>query len=160
MESPPGQAVSGDAVSADAAVPAFVVRDGELREPGAATRLPAAVERAVGTVERELARRPFAAPEADDLARLGLGPKELAAAERAGRLVRLTEGVVLSPAALPEAVRVLKDLGEPFTVSRARRALDTTRRVAVPLLERLDADGHTVRRDDGTRVLRGTPEQE
>ncbi|HEX2130737.1 MAG TPA: SelB C-terminal domain-containing protein, partial [Actinophytocola sp.] len=38
--------------------------------------------------------------------------------------------------------------------SDARRALATTRRVAVPLLERLDANGITRRNDDGTRTMR------
>ena len=39
-------------------------------------------------------RRPTPAHKTDRLAELGLGSRELAAAERAGRLVRLAEGVV------------------------------------------------------------------
>jgi selenocysteine-specific elongation factor len=39
-------------------------------------------------------------------------------------------------------------LPQPFTVSQARRALDTTRRVAVPLLEHLDRAGLTERLDE------------
>ncbi|MBY8853660.1 selenocysteine-specific translation elongation factor, partial [Saccharothrix sp. MB29] len=42
--------------------------------------LPAPVERAVAAVEADLARSPFAAPDANRLAGLGLGPRELAAA--------------------------------------------------------------------------------
>jgi selenocysteine-specific elongation factor len=48
---------------------------------------------------------------------------------------------------------VLAGLPQPFTVSEARRALGTTRRVAVPLLEQLDARRATRRGDDGTRVV-------
>jgi selenocysteine-specific elongation factor len=44
---------------------------------------------------------------------------------------------------------VLAGLGQAFTVSEARRALGTTRRVAVPLLEKLHADGVTERLADG-----------
>ena len=130
------------------------VRDGVVTDPAWTPRLPDAVERAVRVVEKRLARDSFAAPEAGDLAEIGLGPKQLAAAERAGRLLRVADGVVLAPDALDEAVRVLAELPEPFTVSQARRALGTTRRVAVPLLERLDAEGRTRRAPDGTRTLR------
>lgn len=112
--------------------------------------LPDKVSRAVTAV---LSGAPFVAPEADHLAELGLGPKELAAAERAGRLVRLTESVVLAHDAPTRAVEILAELPSPFTVSEARRALGTTRRVAVPLLEKLDADGVTRRNQDGTRHL-------
>lgn len=126
--------------------------DGLVRRPGAAV-LPQAVERAVQRLERRLAANPFQAPEADDLAELGLGQRELAAAERAGRLVRLTDTVVLAAGAPDLAAQRLARLETPFTVSQARRVWDTTRRVAVPLLERLDADGVTRKRDDGTREL-------
>ncbi|WAL66196.1 SelB C-terminal domain-containing protein [Amycolatopsis cynarae] len=122
---------------------------GRVRRPG--TALPERVERAIRAVERRLAERPFRAPEADELAELGLGPRELAAAVRAGRLARLAEGVVLGPDALDRAATLLTALPEPFTVSEARRVLGTTRRVAVPLLEQLDARRVTRRHPDGTR---------
>ncbi|PXY23518.1 selenocysteine-specific translation elongation factor [Prauserella coralliicola] len=134
----------------------LTVHDGLVARPGRAGTLPENVERAVAGILRGLAEEPFRAPEADDLAALGLGARELAAAERAGKLLRLTETVVLAPGALRHAERVLSGLAEPFTVSEARRALGTTRRVAVPLLERLDAEGVTVRDAEGARRLRGT----
>lgn len=139
----------------DAAVAAagLRVRDGVVLDPARTPSLPESVESAVRVLERRFARDPFVAPEAHDLAKAGLGPKHLAAAERAGRLLRIADGVVLGPTALDEAVRVLSGLPEPFTVSEARRALGTTRRVAVPLLERLDAVGRTRRAADGTRTL-------
>ncbi|MCR3722923.1 MULTISPECIES: SelB domain-containing protein [Prauserella salsuginis group] len=126
--------------------------DGLVRSPGAGG-LPAAVDRAVAELERRLSAEPFRAPEADDLAELGLGQRELAAAERANRLVRLTDTVVLAAGSLERAAVELRRLEGPFTVSEARRVWATTRRIAVPLLERLDADGVTRRRDDGTREL-------
>lgn len=128
------------------------VADGLVGVPGGAG-LPARVDKAVGKVEEWLAAEPFRAPEADELAGLGLGPKELAAAVRAGRLTRIADGVVLGPDALDRAAALLAALPQPFTVSEARRALDTTRRVAVPLLEQLDARRVTRRGGDGTRTL-------
>ncbi|MBW0014470.1 SelB C-terminal domain-containing protein [Mycobacterium sp.] len=127
------------------------VIDGLVRPPGAT--LPARVDTAVRTVEKRLAADPFRAPEADELAELGLGTRELAAAARAGRLTRITDGVVLGPDALDRAAEILARLPQPFTVSDARRALRTTRRVAVPLLEQLDARRATRRGGDGTRIV-------
>ncbi|WP_322860790.1 SelB C-terminal domain-containing protein [Mycobacterium europaeum] len=130
------------------------VGDGLVRAPGAG--LPARVDKAVRTIEEWLAAEPFRAPEADELAELKLGPRELAAAVRAGRLTRIADGVVLGSGALDRAAGVLATLPQPFTVSDARRALGTTRRVAVPLLEQLDARRVTRRAADGTRVV-GSP---
>jgi selenocysteine-specific elongation factor len=125
---------------------------GRVRRPGAAPRLGPA-EPAVQEVERRLAADPFAAPEADHLAALRLGSRELAAAATAGRLLRLPGEVVLLPDGPARAMRVLAGLPQPFTLSEARQALGTTRRVAVPLLEHLDARGWTRRVDAGRREV-------
>ncbi|GHI01884.1 translation elongation factor [Streptomyces cellostaticus] len=119
--------------------------------------LPPPVRAAVDAVRRDLARTPFRAPEADRLARLGLTRKALAAAVSAGALLRIADGIVLLPGADAEAADVLRRLPQPFTPSEARRALDTTRRVAVPLLEHLDDQGHTERVDDQRRRCRTGP---
>jgi selenocysteine-specific elongation factor len=127
------------------------VADGLVRPPNKG--MPPRVDKAVQAVEEWLAAEPFRAPEADELKDLNLGPKELAAAVRMGRLTRIADGVVLGPDALERAADVLKRLPQPFTVSDARRALGTTRRVAVPLLEQLDARRITRRADDSTRMV-------
>jgi len=127
------------------------VVDGLVRPPGAG--LPARVDKAIRTVEQWLAAEPFQAPQTDELGQLRLGARELAAAVRAGRLTRIADGVVLGPDALDRAAAILAALPQPFTVSEARRALGTTRRVAVPLLERLDAQRITRRAEDGTRTI-------
>ncbi|WP_374201693.1 SelB C-terminal domain-containing protein [Saccharopolyspora sp. 6M] len=49
---------------------------------------------------------------------------------------------------------MLATLPQPFTPADARRALRTTRRVALPLLELLARDGRTERLPDGTHRLR------
>jgi selenocysteine-specific elongation factor len=96
---------------------------------------------------------PCAAPEANDLTALGLGPRQLAAAVRIGLLIQLAPQVVLRVEALETARTVLSQLAGPFTLSEARRALDTTRRVAVPLLELLDKQGITHRHPDDRRTV-------
>jgi selenocysteine-specific elongation factor len=116
--------------------------------------LPEPVRSAVRTVQDRLRHQPFAAPTADELVDLGLGEKELAAAERAGELLRIGPKLVLLPGAEEDALRRMSRLPSPFTLSQAREALSTTRRVAVPLLEWLERHGHTQRLPDGTHRLR------
>lgn len=126
--------------------------DGVLRRPGAAIDLGAA-EDGVAALEKRLRETPFEAPEADDLAALGLGAKQLAAAERAGRLLRLGDGIVVLPDAPGKAKALLATLEQPFTTSQARKKLGTTRRVAIPLLEHMDSRGLTRRCDGANREV-------
>ncbi|MGH7685580.1 MAG: SelB C-terminal domain-containing protein, partial [Candidatus Dormibacteria bacterium] len=132
--------------------------DGRVRRRGAATALRPDLSRAVEQLRALLQREPFAAPEHAQLVKLGLGPRELGAAAASGALLRLPGDVVLLPDAPQQAAERLRALPQPFTLSSARQALGTTRRVAVPLLEHLDAAGVTQRVDDGLRQLRGSAE--
>jgi selenocysteine-specific elongation factor len=132
--------------------PPFVLRDGRVVDDVAT--LPEAVQRAVDGIRARLATDPFAAPEAPDLVAAGLGPRELAAAVRSGQLLRIAEGVYLAPDVAGQARARLADVPQPFTVSQARQAWGTSRRVAVPLMEWLDAQGVTAREADNTRRLR------
>ena len=111
-------------------------------------------EAGLARLEAHLAQAPFAAPEKPDLDDWGLGARELAAAERIGRVVRLTADIVLLPSGPAQAMRVLAGLPQPFTTSEARQALSTTRRVVIPLLEHLDRRGWTLRVDGGHRQVR------
>ncbi len=116
--------------------------------------LPPAVQRAVDGIRARLADEPFAAPESGDLVAAGLGTRELAAAVRAEQLVRIADGVYLAPGVAEVARARLTTVPQPFTLSQARQAWGTSRRVAVPLAEWLDARGITVRLPDNTRRLR------
>ena len=68
--------------------------------------------------------------------------------------------VLVLPTAPALAMRRLAALPQPFTTSQARQALDTTRRVVIPLLTELDRRGWTRRIDAGHREVAragGTP---
>jgi selenocysteine-specific elongation factor len=133
------------------------LEDGYLRPaaaPNAASSLPPKVAAAVRAVLADLADAPFVAPEARRLQDLGLDQRAIAAAARAGLLLRVSEQVVLAPDAVPQAARILARLPQPFTTAEARQALGTTRRVAIPLLEYLDRAGITQRLPDDRRRLR------
>jgi selenocysteine-specific elongation factor len=133
--------------------PPLALRNGRIAVFGGGDGLPVTVQRAVEAVRADLAAAPFVAPDATRLAALGLGSRELAAAVRAGLLLRVSGGVYLLPGADQEAVRLLASVEQPFTLSAARQALGTTRRVAVPLLELLDAQRLTRRLPDDRRVV-------
>lgn len=133
----------------------LVITNGHLERPGRGAHLGEA-EAGLVELEQRLAAEPFAAPERHDLDALGLGPKQVAAAVRMGRLIDLGDRVLLAPRGPAQAMRVLSQLEQPFTTSQARQALGSTRRVVIPLLEFLDRKGWTRRLPDSTReVVRG-----
>jgi selenocysteine-specific elongation factor len=117
--------------------------------PTVSGELRAAIDRAFDT----LADRPFAAPDAYRLAELGLGARQLGAAVRAGLIVRLADNVILRAGTPQRAISTLAGLPQPFTLSEARRALNTSRRVIVPLLQHLDSAGLTRRLADDRRTV-------
>jgi selenocysteine-specific elongation factor len=95
-------------------------------------------------------------------ARLGLEPVKVADRalarflEEQGRLVRVGDGLAISPRAYEDARGVLVEAlegGRRITLAAFRDLLGTSRRTAQLLLERFDADGVT-RRDGDARVLR------
>jgi selenocysteine-specific elongation factor len=145
---------------------------GERERPGGAGRgapgqrpadaaqvphLPARVTDAVQVVLADLADAPFSAPDAERMRELGLDARAAAAAERAGLLLRLPGNVLLAPDAPGRAARILAGLPQPFTAAEARKALQTSRRVVIPLLEWLDRKGITKRLADDRRTMREPP---
>lgn len=128
------------------------VVSGFARLPGTRSLGPA--EKGIRALEERMSKDPFDAPEARDLESLGLGARELAAAEQAGRILRLKDGVVVVPTTPARAMRILAGLPQPFTLSQARQALGTTRRVAIPLLEHTDSRGWTTRVDGNLRRVK------
>jgi signal recognition particle receptor subunit beta len=116
--------------------------------------LPESVQAAVRILRADLADAPFAAPDAERLRKLGLDTRSIAAAARAGLLLRISDQIVLAPGAAEAAACILVTLPQPFTAAEARQALATTRRTAIPLLEYLDQAGITDRLPDDRRQLR------
>jgi selenocysteine-specific elongation factor len=137
-----------------------LVADAGLASGGGRVRLPDAgpsfSPEALAALEGlrvRLQAEPFAAPEADELADAGLDAGTIAAAAKAGLLFRLPGGIVLLPDAEQQAVARLSGLEQPFSTSAARQALNTTRRVAIPLLEYLDSRRRTRRVDNTSRTV-------
>jgi len=125
-----------------------------LAGPTVGPKVPESVLAAIRVLRADLAAAPFASPDASRLRKLGLDARSIAAAVRAGELLRISDQVVLAPGADEAAAVILSGLDQPFTAAQARQALGTTRRTAIPLLEFLDAAGITERLADDRRVLR------
>ncbi|MFI5286266.1 MAG: selenocysteine-specific translation elongation factor [Candidatus Dormibacteria bacterium] len=118
---------------------------GRVRRRGNVPALRPDIELAVSRLVAGLSAEPFAAPEQPRLVALGLGHRELGAAAAARSILLLPGDIALLPSAPVLATERLRGLVQPFTLSDARQALGTTRRVAVPLLEHLDRIGATER---------------
>ena len=129
----------------------------QLTPAGASTAssgLPESVAAAVRILLADLTQAPFSAPDAERLRKLGLDVRAIAAAARAGLLLRVSDQIVLAPGADEKAASILATLPQPFTAADARQALGTTRRTAIPLLEHLDRAGVTERLPDDRRQIR------
>jgi selenocysteine-specific elongation factor len=127
---------------------------GRVRKGGSAPALRSDLAKALARLAGSLEAEPFAAPEQQGLSALGLGHRELGAAAAARAILLLPGDIALLPTAPHVAEERLRQLPQPFTLSSARQALGTTRRVAVPLLEHLDRIGVTERVDGDLRRLR------
>ncbi|MGH7610124.1 MAG: SelB C-terminal domain-containing protein [Candidatus Dormibacteria bacterium] len=102
-----------------------------------------------------------AAPGAGQLRLAGATPAIAAYLEREGRAVRLGPGLLISsPVAAQLRQRLLELLAatpEGLSVSTLRGRLGTTRRVLIPLLERLARDRITERQGDLHRLRQESP---
>ncbi|MFZ0129391.1 MAG: selenocysteine-specific translation elongation factor [Candidatus Dormiibacterota bacterium] len=136
------------------ACPELVDAGGRVRKRGSAPSLRPDIEQAISRLVAGLNAEPFAAPEQPGLVALGLGHRELGAAAAARSILLLPGDIALLPSAPMLAAARLRGLAQPFTLSEARQALGTTRRVAVPLLEHLDRIGATERVDGERRRVR------
>jgi len=88
-------------------------------------------------------------PTVKQLVASGFDPALIDAAGRSGRLIRLSQDLVVTPAVLAHAVEVAREHAEDgMTVSALREALNTSRKYAVPLAGYLDATGVTRRQGD------------
>ena len=144
-----------------------VVTDASPNVSRLATRRPPVVARRVPAVEDVLSSTAVQALldglAADrigviavaDAQALGVSAAEIAAATRAGVLLRISPALLASADGPSRAAQLLRDLPQPFTVSEAGRAFATTRRVTLPVLEHLDSRRSTRRLDGGKRTVTG-----
>jgi selenocysteine-specific elongation factor len=117
--------------------------------------LPPHLQTAGARLRAALTAKPLEPPSRSELAPDALSQQALRFLLQTGEAVEVSPEVVLSAESYERAVSVIKEqLGQrgSATVSDLRQALGSSRRVMVPLLERLDRQGVTRRQGD-LRVL-------
>jgi selenocysteine-specific elongation factor len=133
----------------------FVRSGAAVRRSNHLPKLPPRLQQAGDRLRRRLAESAFDPPSVNQLAPDDLSRQALKFLLISGEAVQLTADVVLASEALARAAGVVREeirRHGPATVSRLKTALSSSRRVMVPLLERLDRDRVT-RREGDLRVL-------
>jgi selenocysteine-specific elongation factor len=109
-----------------------------------------------GKIRAMIAAKPLDPPSRKDLAPDAASQQALRYLVQSGELVEINVEIVMSVEAVKQATTMVRDFIRkhgPATTSDLRQMLGNSRRVAIPLLERLDRDGITVRQGD-KRALR------
>jgi selenocysteine-specific elongation factor len=119
--------------------------------------LPPHLQAAGAKLRAALSAKPFEPPSRKELAPDAASQKALRFLLETGEAVEISDEVVLLAENLARATEAIKkfllDHGSA-TVSELRQAVGASRRIVVPLLEKLDREGVT-RREGDKRVLRG-----
>jgi selenocysteine-specific elongation factor len=119
--------------------------------------LPPHLEAAGARIRAALAAKPFDTPARRELATDSVAQQAFRFLREQGEIIELPGDVVLASASYARMKTIIAEFiraNGPATVSALRQALATTRRVMMPLLERLDREGFTVRAGD-LRTLGG-----
>ena len=126
-----------------------------IRPPGHVAELPAHLSRAATAMRATLAAAPLAPPSRSQLAANRAGQAVLDYLVNSGEVVQLDQDVVLPADAYEQAREVVVAYlrrHQAATTSALRTAVGTNRRVIIPLLERLDRDGVTLRAGSERRL--------
>ena len=143
------------ALVADLAVAAGLeVRDGRVGLPGRAAVLASGAEAALSRIEERLRREPVRRRRSSTSS---TPPDSGRASSQPPRATAASSGCPVTSSCCRTRRRSpcaqLAALPQPFTTSDARKALDSTRRVVIPLLEHLDRRGWTRRLDGSHREV-------
>jgi len=134
----------------------FVHVGAVIRRAAHRPALPEKLQAVGAKLRAALATKPFDPPSRQTLAPEARSQQALRFLIETGEAVEINADVVLAAEALTRAVESIRGFIRkhgPATVSELRQLLGSSRRVVVPLLERLDRDGVTLRQED-KRTLR------
>lgn len=133
----------------------FALAGGALRRGDHRPALPPRLQAAGDWVRRALNEKPVEPPARKELVRDAPGREALRFLLDTGQAVEVSPELVLSAEgfdAAREAVRLHLARHGTATTSELRQAVGTSRRVIIPLLEKLDRDGVTLREGDQRRL--------
>ena len=140
-----------DAFVSDLCARDFVRVGAAIRRATHRPALSAQLQAAGAKIRASLAAKPFDPPSRKELAPDSLSQQALRFLITNGEAVEINVEVLMAAESVRRATelirRFIREHG-PATVSELRQTLGSSRRVMVPLLERLDRDGVTLRQDD------------
>jgi selenocysteine-specific elongation factor len=113
--------------------------------------LPGELEAIAAGIRARLLEKPFDPPSRQQLAPDGRAQQALRFLLEQHEAIQISDDLVLSRAGFEKIKNAIAEFitaNGPATVSQLRNAVESSRRVMVPLLERLDRDGFTRRLDD------------
>ena len=113
--------------------------------------LPAHLQAAGSSLRASLAAKPLEPPSRKELAPDAVSQQALRFLIETGEATDLGKELVLAAESFSRASEAIKEFIRekgPATVSDLRQLLQTSRRIMIPLLEKLDRDGVTVRQGD------------
>jgi selenocysteine-specific elongation factor len=134
----------------------FIRAGAAIRRASHRPALTPQLQAAGGKIRAQLAAKPLDPPSKKDLAPDVASQQALRYLIQSGELIDINVEIVMTADAVKQATAMVRDFirkGGPATTSDLRQMLGNSRRVAIPLLERLDRDGVTVRQGD-KRALR------
>ncbi len=134
----------------------FVYAGAALRRATHRPTLPAQLQAAGAKLRSALAAKPFDPPSRKELAPDPISQQTLRFLIATGEAVEINAELVMAAESVIRATELIRQFIRehgPATVSELRQALGSSRRVIIPLLERLDRDAVTLRQDD-RRTLR------
>jgi selenocysteine-specific elongation factor len=145
-----------DALIASLCAGDFVRVGSMIRRVGHRPTLPVSLQGAGAKLRQALDAKPLEPPSRKELTPDALSQRALRFLLDTGEVVEISAELVMSAQAVAEATDLIRgfirDHG-PATVSELRQALNTSRRIVVPLLEHLDRTFVTLRQGD-KRALR------
>ena len=145
-----------DAIVEGLAADGFVRSGNSIRSAAHAPKLPPDLQAAGDRIRRDLDANPLEPPNPKELAKTGADSTALKFLLETGDAIQLDEKAILLTVHYNAAANTVKNhirSNGPSTAADLRNALGTTRRILIPLLERLDREGVTMRQGD-LRALR------
>ncbi len=140
-----------DLVIAELCAHGFVAKGETIARTTHRPSLPPALQAAGARIRAALAAKPFDPPSVKELAPDAVAQQALRFLRESGEVVELSAEVVVRAEALAEARKLVSNFIRtrgPATLSELRQALGSSRRVMVPLMERLDREKFTKRVGD------------
>jgi selenocysteine-specific elongation factor len=153
---PEGESAVFDSLVAEMCRNGFVRAGALIRRSTHRPALPPRLQAAGARIRTALAAKPFDPPARRELAPDAVSQQALRFLLETGEAVEVGDDAVLSSEGYARAVDAIRTFlrGKgSATVSELKPVLGVSRRIMVPLLERLDRDGVTLRKGD-VRVLR------